>query len=524
MGFEPDARLVLQRGVDLRTLPLTPVDFFVYSRVEALDGAKPSVADIIAASGQSEAVASASLQKLIELGVITLSAATRDTPGRAASESPRGSSPTPTPTPTPTSTPTSTQKPTPTSSPTMTADLRERARNRLREALEAQLRVAQETKLSPSHVPSNDETALTPREDQRAEPGAFVLGSILDDVEPVAETDPRLEPGATVDLDRQRRLLALRDRLRHVGHFELFGLEPTDDLKLIRRAYHVIGREFHPDSFYGKNLGGFGEVLDALFRRVRTSYEFLLDPERRRPLVEAHQIELRAEQERRERELAAQAESRQKAERAQEEREAQQARAVRDRERKLRIRDRAIDKRREQASQHAEQAQREQESGRFGTAATLFRLAYEQDPDNAAYEQQWREALSIARRQRAEVSFAQAKDFRKAGRPQDAARLFADAAEADPTLRNLTEATSAMAEVDPARARELAMSALETLQQAQARGVILEERAVVGVHQACAKAFLVAGQLASAREQAERAHAIAPSPLTRTLLNSIKLT
>lgn len=506
MGLEPDARLVVQRGVDLRKLPLTPVDFFVYSRVEGLDGASPpTVADIVAASGQSEAIANESLQKLLDLGVIALSssvrASARETPSEGPAEAPRD---------------------------TVTSELRERARNRRREALEAQLRAAQANRPAPSPPRSNDETALpTPREDQRAaEPaGALGLRSILDEVEPVAETDPRLEVDATVDLDRQRRLLALRDRLRHVGHFELFGLEPTDDLKLIRRAYHVVSREFHPDSFYGKNLGGFGEVLDALFRRARTSYEFLLDPDRRGPLVQAHQVELRAEQDRRERELAAQAEARQRAElaAAEAEREALQARADRDRERKLRIRDRAVDKRREQASAHAEQALREQEAGRFGTAATLFRLAHEQDSKNADYEQQWRENLAIARRQRGEASFAQGQEARKAGRLQDAARLFADAADADPTLRNLAEATGAMAEVDATRARELALAALEGLQQAQARGVALDDRTVAGVHQACAKAFLAAGQLASAKEQAERAHALAPNPQTRTLLNSIKL-
>jgi curved DNA-binding protein CbpA len=509
MGLESDARLVVQRGVDLRKLPLTPVDFFVYSRVEALDGAShPTVADIVAASGQPATVATASLQKLVELGALALGTNMREVERPATRES--------------------AQERAPESAQAPAGGMRERARSRRREVLEAQLRAARANAPSKPSGKPDDETLPTPRADQQAvEPTATpTLSSILDEVEPVAETDPRLDRSATVDLDRQRRLLALRDRLRHVGHFELFGLEPTDDLKLIRRAYHVISREFHPDSFHGKNLGGFAEVLDTLFRRARTSYDFLLDPERRRPLVEAHQVELRAETERREREVAAQAEARAKAEqvKAEAEREAQQARAERDRERQLRIRDRAVDKRRDQASQHAEQALREQESGRHGTAATLFRLAYEQDPTNAAYEQQWRESLAIARRQRAEATYVQAQEARKAGRSHDAARLFAEAAEADPTLRNLSDATAMMAEVDPTRARELAMTALESVQQAQAHRVALDDRSVAAVHHACAKAFLAAGQLASAKEQAERAHALAPTNQTRTLLNSIKLT
>ena len=139
------------------------------------------------------------------------------------------------------------------------------------------------------------------------------------------------------------------------------------------------------------------------------------------------------------------------------------------------------------------------------------------------YEARWRESLAIARRHRAAVTYAAGQDARKVGRLQDAARLLAEAAEADPSLRNLSEATAAMAEVDPARGRELAMAALESVQQAQARGVALDDRTVANVHQSCARAFLAAGQLASAREQAERAYALAPSEKNRTLLNSIKL-
>src|SRR5690554_1598692 len=93
MDLEPDARLVVNRGVDPRKLPLTPVDFFVYSRVEALDGSNPpSVADIVAASGQSVAEATASLHKLLELGAIALGPAleaARDRPSEGPHGSPR---------------------------------------------------------------------------------------------------------------------------------------------------------------------------------------------------------------------------------------------------------------------------------------------------------------------------------------------------------------------------------------------------------------------------------------------------
>ena len=375
----------------------------------------------------------------------------------------------------------------------------------------------------PPAVAEAEEPSLpAPRQHQESARPAQ-LRSILDEVEPVAANDPRLEPGAAVDLDRQRRLLALRDRLRHVGHFALLGLEPVDDTKAIRRAYHTVSREFHPDSFYGKSLGGFQGVLDDLFRRARASYEFLLDPQRRQPLVAAHVAQLEAERARRD---AVTERARSEAEQAaaEAERKERGEREVRDSERAQRIRDRALEQRRRQAAKHAGQAERERAAGRHGTAATLFRLAHEHDPSNPDYEQLWRDSLAAARRERAEASFEEGMEAKKGGRKQDAARLLAQAADSDPTLRNLSAAASAMAEVSPPRARELAMSALEVLSHSKARGLQLDPEIVARLHRSCAKAFLAAGQTASAREQAERAHAIAPSDQTLSLLNSTKLT
>jgi curved DNA-binding protein CbpA len=428
-------------------------------------------------------------------------------------------------------------------------DLRKRARERKRELLAAQMRAAKGAPAVGNEPPAatlepvtpararptqSEEPSLPiPRDDQKQAEAGLVVRFILDTIEPVAENDARLDPAVAVPVDRQRRLLALRDRLRHVGHFEILGLDPVDDTRVIRRAYHVISREFHPDSYYGKDLGRFRGVLDDLFRRARSSYEFLLDPARRKTLVDAHEAQVREEREQRLQaelearaaEFAAQEEERRQAEaQAQEQlREAAKARQERDRQRQQRVRERAVAERRKQAAGHAEQALREREIGRHGTAATLFRLAHEQDPTHPDYEREWRESLATARRQRSEASFAQGRQALAAGRVHEAARYFGEAADADPSLRNLSEAASVTAEVDPAQARSFAMAALETLAQAQAHHEQLDEHTVANVHQACAKAFLAAGQVATAREQAERAHQLLNSKQTRALLNSIKL-
>jgi hypothetical protein len=327
--------------------------------------------------------------------------------------------------------------------------------------------------------------------------------------------------------------LALRDRLRHIGHFEILGLDPIDDTRVIRRAYHVVSREFHPDSYFVKDLGRYRAVLDDLFRRARSSYEFLLDAAHRKTLVEAHEAQVREERERRLQaelearaaEYAAQEEEQRRLEaeaRAQQE-QAEKTRLERERQRQQRLRDRVVQERRKLAASQAEQALRERELGRHGTAATLFRIAHEHDPEHPDYEREWKQSLATARAQRAETNFHQGREALAAGRVHEAARFFSEAADADPTLRNLSEAAAVVSEVDPAQARSFAMAALEVLQQAQARGLKLDDRTVANVHQGCAKAFLAAGQVATAREQAERAHQLLNNKQTRALLNSIKL-
>jgi hypothetical protein len=506
MELAAELVLTVNRARDLRELPLTPEDFFLFSRVEALTGSSgPTVAEVVAASGQAPATAKSILQRLIELGALTTSRRTESAPRTRPSSS--------------------------ATSDHGSEELRQRALERRRAMLEAQLRgtptkrerepsAAQEG--APSLPAAKAEVAT-------AEPKDKPLRPILETITPVVETDPRLRPDIAIPIDQQRRLLAVRDNLRRIGHFELLGLEPTDDNKALRRAYHVASRDFHPDSFYGKDIGDFRHVLDDLFRRARASFEFLGDAGRRRALVEVHEASLaeqRADSEAEQRRRAEQEQAEEEARAQQAAREAQEAREAReqrDRERKVRQRDRMNAQRRQQARNHADQAEAELGAGKHASAATSFRLAHTLDPDNEEYEQKWRECLAIARRHRADTAFERGREALRLGRSEDAARLFTEAAEADPNLRNLTEAAAVVSEIDPGRAREFALAALEALQSAPAQGHKVDDKTAARTHHACARAFLAAGQQHSAREQAERAHALAPTESTRALLNTIKL-
>ncbi|NVB42103.1 hypothetical protein G6O69_30045 [Pseudenhygromyxa sp. WMMC2535] len=540
MALEPTSRLSVNASQDLRALPLTPQEFFLISRVEAIAGSEPpTLSEVVSASGLPEGDVHRSIARLIELGALCVEIVAAKQSGQSGKRHGRVEA-----------------RIVPQPSAEADDELRARARERRRSVLEAQMRalrrsggvtetdkVNAKASAKASARPSAEaEEAGLPKSKleearrQAAEPAK--AQPILERVSPVGEGDPRLQPAISIAIERQRRLLAVRDDLRRIGHFELLGMVPVDDEKAVRRAFHVVSRDFHPDNFYGKELGSFREVLDDLFRRARASYDFLMDAAHRRALVDAHQEQQRAEQEAIDRDALArrrveqEAIEREEARRAAEaqveaEREAQRAQELRDaREarRRQQLRDQALLQRRMRGRDYARQAEQELARERYGTAATLFRLAHEHDPGNEEYERRWRETLSEARKRRAETGLARGRELRKAGHLREAARALAEAADADPSLANLTEAMLALCEVEPNRARGMAIMALEVLQQAGARGLVFSPGEAAAVHQACARAFLSAGQLASAKEQAERAHTLAPSSQTRTLLNAIKLT
>jgi curved DNA-binding protein CbpA len=74
-----------------------------------------------------------------------------------------------------------------------------------------------------------------------------------------------LEP-CELTLEQKREVLFLHHNADRLDHFEYFDVEPTDDRKLLRKAYFAFSKKFHPDTFFRKNTGTFGEKLQAIFK------------------------------------------------------------------------------------------------------------------------------------------------------------------------------------------------------------------------------------------------------------------
>jgi curved DNA-binding protein CbpA len=84
-----------------------------------------------------------------------------------------------------------------------------------------------------------------------------------------------LDEDVDIDLPRRRRILDLYYRLDQLDHYELFGIAPSADKKAIKGAYFEIVNVFHPDRYFGKNVGSFKTKLEKVFARLTESYDVL---------------------------------------------------------------------------------------------------------------------------------------------------------------------------------------------------------------------------------------------------------
>jgi tetratricopeptide (TPR) repeat protein len=78
--------------------------------------------------------------------------------------------------------------------------------------------------------------------------------------------------------DDRRLILAMARRLGWGDAWSLFGLPPGADKRRVKRSYFKLSKEFHPDRYYGRQLGSFRDRLDRIFEALSRGYADLTDP------------------------------------------------------------------------------------------------------------------------------------------------------------------------------------------------------------------------------------------------------
>jgi curved DNA-binding protein CbpA len=82
--------------------------------------------------------------------------------------------------------------------------------------------------------------------------------------------------------DPRRELDAFLERLEEASnHYEVLDLPLTADVVEIKRMYHSIARNFHPDRFHGLAGTDTHTSLQSAFARITQAYETLTNPQQR---------------------------------------------------------------------------------------------------------------------------------------------------------------------------------------------------------------------------------------------------
>lgn len=484
-------RLAVPAGVKLESLSLSPEDFFVLSRVER----PATVGEIIQTSGLGAAQTEAIVQKLMEIGALKPAEAPASTP--SAPRSPRRR--------------------------TSTRELRAQAQDRRKRLLAQQLGAGraptgEQPRVATPTPPATEQSAPAPSE----APAAAVEQPMA------AANDPRVDPSLGLSVDQQRRLLGLDDARDRLTPFELLGLAPTGDLKAIREAFREASRRFHPDAHRGRELGAFRNVLSSLFAEAKHAYDQLQSEEVREQfvaVVEKQRAAQREKQRQREAAAAAAEELRKQQHAAQQaERRSARAAARADRERQ-----RAHNAARRKIDEYLQAARKAEDDENLARAANNYRLALQFAPNDSQIRADWERTRAGAQQSRAKDAFSRAQRYRDLGHRAEAAPLFLEAAQADPTAEHLAYAADAMRDRDQNQARDLAIAALRSLTAQTGDGNEKTPRMRAGqiadLRVLIARAFIAAGQAQSARQQLLLVAEVRPKdPEVPALLKSLKVT
>ncbi len=119
------------------------------------------------------------------------------------------------------------------------------------------------------------------------ERGAIEVPGVARSIAPKKERTPepvRVPPpeeGGALSADQVKRVDAFYNSLATRDAFELLEIERGADVKAVKRAYFKLSKEFHPDRFFGREIGDYREKLSQIFQAVKAAFELLSDKDRR---------------------------------------------------------------------------------------------------------------------------------------------------------------------------------------------------------------------------------------------------
>jgi len=216
----------------------------------------------------------------------------------------------------------------------------------------------------------------------------------------------RVDESLDLPVELQKRILAFEKQLDRPYH-ALLGVAPDADAREIKRAYFRLSKDFHPDRYFGREIGHFAPRLDRIFKRIALGYELLQDPTTRVELQRWFSAEPPPE-----------------SGRAPQAQQLGKRRWLERLRNQFKIPEEVLAERKFRARQLAESSRVASHQQHWKEAASCIRLAIAFDPWDDAYKERFGEIQVEVNRQRAEELLAEADGAWDARARTEALRLY----------------------------------------------------------------------------------------------------
>ena len=246
--------------------------------------------------------------------------------------------------------------------------------------------------------------------------------------------DP-FELGEEVDLDEdsKRKILYYHKTMNEQTHYQMLQVGRRAEPKEIKRAYFKVSREFHPDSFFRKNLGSYKQKIEAIFKRVSHAYEVLGNQQKRAAYEKTLPYEPTPEE---------------IEEQRKDEKKKDRDKTLKEERRQRLLKRSPMVARKGKALKHYEDAKSWAEQNEYTKAANSVRLALTLDPKNETFKELLKKVAPRADEIRAENDYRRGRMEESMGRIEEAIAAYLRSIEANPNdARALHQAAALLLEM-----------------------------------------------------------------------------
>ncbi|MBN8232964.1 tetratricopeptide repeat protein [Corallococcus macrosporus] len=106
--------------------------------------------------------------------------------------------------------------------------------------------------------------------------GAIVPARVVQRAPPAAPTvDAAMAEEVDLDPEQKRDIIEMERSLDGMDHHAVLGVARGASPQEVKQAYYNASRRFHPDRYFGKNLGSFRARLERIFKRLTDAHNAL---------------------------------------------------------------------------------------------------------------------------------------------------------------------------------------------------------------------------------------------------------